>query len=824
MRRFLPVLSLLLVWAAGAQAHGLLIPEDKTVPPLAMVNHRVKITLEDQVAVTRVEQAFRNHTARPLEATYVFPVPKGASVNKFTMWVNDKEVSGEMVEAAKARQVYEDIVRRTQDPGLLEYMGNNLMRMRVFPILPNSTQKVALSYTSVANRDAGIVEYIYPLKTDGKATSTLEDFSIQATVKSQHPIQNIYSPTHAISISRTGDREAVVKFERNQSLLDKDFQLFYAIGDADIGFTVLTQRPLSSEKGFFLLLVSPRMESSKDQVIPRDMVLVLDTSGSMRGPKMDQARRALKYCLGNLGTQDRFALINFATTVNKYPDGLVENNQEQIEQAKKWVDNLEATGGTAINDALAAALEMRSADSSRTFTIVFFTDGQPTIGETNVDRIMRNVMAQNTANTRIFTFGVGDDVNATFLDQLADQTRAVSTYVRPAEDIEAKVSSLYSKISHPVLANLKLAAGSDVRLEDIYPPRLPDLFYGGQLVVLGRYTGKGHAALTLSGTVGREPRQFVYEVAFPEKTTDDKGFVEHLWARRKVGYLLDQIRANGEKKELVEETVALAKKYGIATPYTSYLVVPDGPVPVAGGQLRGPAGQGRPDVRFHLETNAAGGFRGGFGGGFGGLSPASGAMPKVVELAKEAQKEPGQLAENRGKLEDERIRRLGRLPGIHGAEAKDRDGTLALVLSAKAAGDKKQAYDQAREALVRRRKEDVQAGKLGVDLSIDANNLRNQTRLTQSALQCVAGRNCLEYSGVWIDEGFDAKMPAVVVKCMSTAYFRILERHPEVKDVFKLGNQLVWVTPNGSALVIDTNDGKEKLADGEIDKLFVAKK
>ena len=441
-----------------------------------MLNHHVTISMEDQVAVTRVEQTFRNHTDRQLEATYVFPVPKGASVNKFTMWVNGKEVSGEMLEAAKARQIYTDIVRRTQDPGLLEYMGNNLLRMKVFPILPRSDQKVALSFTAVATRDADLVEYIYPLKTDGKATSTLQEFSIQATIKSQHPIQNIYSPTHAISVTRPSDREALVKFDRNQALLDKDFQLFYATGDKDIGFTTLTHRPISKEKGFFFLMISPRIELPKDQVIPRDMVMVLDTSGSMRGPKMDQARRALKYCLDNLNPNDRFGVLNFATTVNRYRDSLADAGKEQVEQAKKWVDMLESTGGTAINDALAAALEFRGSDSSRTFTIVFFTDGQPTIGETNVDRITKNVMTRNTANTRIFTFGVGDDVNATFLDQLAEQTRAVSTYVRPAEDIEAKVSSLYTKISHPVLANLKLSAGNDVHLEETYPPQLPDLF------------------------------------------------------------------------------------------------------------------------------------------------------------------------------------------------------------------------------------------------------------------------------------------------------------------------------------------------------------
>jgi Ca-activated chloride channel family protein len=206
MSRYLPILTLLLIWPGLASANGLLIPEEKTVPPLAMVNHRVDIQITDQVAVTHVEQIFRNHTDRRLEATYVFPVPKGASVNKFTMWVNGKEVKGELVEAAKATQLYTEIIRRTQDPGLLEYMGNNLFRMKVFPVEPKSDQKVALSYASVANQDAGLVEYIYPLKTDGKATRTLEAFSLRAQIESQHPIQNVYSPTHAIMLKRDGPK------------------------------------------------------------------------------------------------------------------------------------------------------------------------------------------------------------------------------------------------------------------------------------------------------------------------------------------------------------------------------------------------------------------------------------------------------------------------------------------------------------------------------------------------------------------------------------------------------------------------------------------
>src|SRR5262249_15387000 len=316
--------------------------------------------------------------------------------------------------------------------------------------------------------------------------------------------------------------------------------------------------------------------------------LVLDTSGSMAGEKMKQARNALRYCLDRLNPGDRFGLISFATVVTKYRDTLTEGSADQLDQARKWVDELEATGGTNIDGALQAALEMRTKDEGRSFTIAFFTDGQPTIGEVNPEVILKNVMARNTANTRIFTFGVGDDVNTVLLDQLADRTRAWTNYVRPQEDIEVKVSNLHTKIAQPVMMNLKLRATGEVRLKEMYPPQLPDLFAGSQLIVLGRYSGKGPAAIKLTGQVGKAEKEFVYELTFPEKTGDERQLVEHLWARRKVGYLLNAISANGEKKELVDEVVKLARKHGIATPYTSYLLVPDG-IPATVDRPRQPA-------------------------------------------------------------------------------------------------------------------------------------------------------------------------------------------------------------------------------------------
>jgi Ca-activated chloride channel family protein len=798
MRRLLPAAALLLACAANAHARGLLIPEDKSVPPLAMLNHKVTIAIEDQVALTRVEQTFRNHTDRPLEAAYVFPLPKGASLDHFSMWVNDKEVKGELIEADKAREVYTDLVRRTQDPGLLEYLGNNLARLKAFPIPAHGDQKIALSFQNIAANENGTVEYVYPLKTDGRPTATLEDFSITATIKSQHGISNVYSPTHGITLKRTNDKEVTVNFDQNQAVFDKDFQLFYATGEKDVGLTVLTHRPVAAEDGYFTMLLTPKVEIPKEYMVPRDMVLVLDTSGSMRGVKMEQARNALKYCLDHLGPTDRFALINFSTTVNRYRGKLLGSTPEQIGEAKKWVENLKANGGTAIDGAMAAALAYRDEDAGRSFNVVFFTDGQPTIGETDIDKILKNIAARNTANTRIFTFGVGDDVNATFLDQVADNTRALVTYVRPAEDIQDKVAGLYAKVSNPVLTNLKITATNDISFSEEFPTSLPDLFHGGQLVVMGRYSGKGPSAIKLEGLIGKDKKEFTYDVTFPEKTGDERAFVEQLWARRKVGYLLDQIRANGQKPELVTEVTALAKKYGITTPYTSYLIVPGGALPVAGAKTP----DGKPDVRFEAPPAPP-----------PALAPRPGRLqPQTMEdFIKRVQQKAGDLEASRGKYAEKELE-------------KGADDTTPAGLARKAAREMKADCDAAFGYLQNKDQAAVQAGKLGVDLSCQTACLRNQTQLDQSAVRCVCGRTCLEYGGVWIDEGFDPKMTTVAVKAQSDAYFKLLERQPTIRDVLALGNHLVWVTPSGAALIIDAGAGKESLSDGDIDSLFVARK
>jgi Ca-activated chloride channel family protein len=802
-----PALLLIALAASPVSAAGLLLPSDGGTP-LAMVDHKVTVRIHDQVSVTRVEQTFRNPTSRALEATYIFPVPAGASVNQFTMWVDGKETRGELVEADKARAVYIDIVRRLQDPGLLEYMGGNVLRLRVFPVPANGDQKVAVAFTAVNKRDSGLIEYTYPLRTDGKAARTLEKFTLDVSLEAQHKIQSVYSPTHAVKVRHKSDHHADVSFEEKGAALEKDLQLYYSVGDKDVGLTALTYRPDAEQDGHFLLLIAPRAELAQTQRVARDMVFVLDTSGSMAGAKMDQARKALKYCLDRLPDGDRFAVLNFATTVNHHREGLTNVTRDSIAGAKKWVDDLEATGGTAIDEALRAALDLRSHDRNRSFTVVFFTDGQPTIGETNPDKIIHNVLDRNTIQTRIFTFGVGDDVNAVLLDRLAEETRAVSSYIRPEEDIEVKVSALQSKISHPVLTDLKLTVGDKMTLKEVYPAQLPDLFHGGQLVVLGRYSGKGHAAVTLTGKVGDQEKQFVYEVDFSGKTGDDKNFLADLWARRKVGYLLDQIRRNGEKKELVDEVVKLAKKHGITTPYTSYLVVPDNaPVvnrpslpPVSGVPIAS-SPYGWSFGSIPLPPGAA---PGSFAPPMSGLSAAPVGAAAPVTVAAPTAPAPVNAS-------------IQYAPSF--AEPSQ-TGSGTIALDAMNTADDPGVYTM-RQGLARG---EAQTGKVGVDLAVQLNELRTQDQVGKLPSQTVQGRTLRQVGQGWIDDHFDGKGKVVKVQAMSRAYFRILERHPEMKEVFRLGTQVAWVTPTGAALVIESGKGQETMSDSDIDALFMAKK
>lgn len=541
--------------------------------PLEVSYHHVTVKIDGQIATTSVDQEFYNPNNRQLEGTYLFPIPRGAQIDKFTMNIGGKMMEAELLPAAKARQIYEDIVRKLKDPALLEYADRDVFKVRIFPIEPHSKKRVKLSYTEVLKADAGLVNYTYPLNTEKFSAAPVKNVSIKVELTSDRPLKSIYSPSHTVEIKRHGSLRATVGFEDNNVKPDTDFSLYFAPEKDELGVNLLTYKT-GSEDGYFLLLASPGMDTKDKRIVPKDVVFVLDTSGSMTGKKLDQAKKALQFCVENLNDNDRFEIVRFSTEVEPLFDKLVTATSQNRDQAAQFIKNLRPIGGTAIDDALKKGLALRPDRGDRPFVVIFLTDGRPTIGETDENRILAAVKNANEGRTRVFCFGIGTDVNTHLLDKITEETRAFSQYVLPEEDIEVKVSNFFAKIKEPVLANPTIKFTGTVRVTKMYPSPLPDLFRGDQLVLVGRYSGKGDSAVVLEGSADGKRQKFTYEVSFP-RNADDHEFIPRLWATRRVGYLLDEIRLRGENAELRDEVTDLARKYGIVTPYTAYLIVED---------------------------------------------------------------------------------------------------------------------------------------------------------------------------------------------------------------------------------------------------------
>ncbi|HRE47785.1 MAG TPA: VIT domain-containing protein [Aggregatilineales bacterium] len=534
-------------------------------------SHRVSIKIENQLATTSIEQVFYNPSDRMAEGEYLFPLPEGAAVADLTLFIDGQPIKGEILDAKQAQAIYTEIVRRLQDPVLLQYVGRNAVKANIFPIPPRSERKISLTYTHIAPAESGLIHYTYPLRTDYISKNAAAEVSVAMEVTSNTPIGTIYSPNAQVAINRTGETSFRAGFETSNYRATEDFTVYYGAANDEIAANLLTYRESADLDGFFLLMLTPPTKNNITRVIPKDVIIVLDQSGSMVGPKWDQARQAAEYILNNLNEGDRLNVVIFSSGYRIFANAPQPSGEAG--NAIRWVKSQDALGGTDINTALTVALD--AADKSRQTVILFFTDGLPTEGITDRKAILENVRARANANTRIFAFGVGDDVDTFLLDSLSTTYGGTSVYVRPTENIKEKAQALYDKIVSPVLTNIKLTIAGAI-LEDTIPAApLPDLFAGSQLVIAGRYRGQGGTTITLTGDLNGETKTYTYEGLNFSANAGGQPFVARLWAQRKIGALLNQIRLNGETRELVDSVVALSVRYGIITPYTSFLITED---------------------------------------------------------------------------------------------------------------------------------------------------------------------------------------------------------------------------------------------------------
>ncbi len=784
-RRFATLLaafSLTLTLAGTAAAQGFLVPPDD--PSLgnstfSLETQRVLIAVEAGVASFQVDQEFRNNTGRQLEATFYFPLPENAALADFSMWINGKKTKGELLERERAVQVYEEIVRRMVDPGILEYVGKDLIRARIFPIPPHGVQKVQVCFESMVEVEGSLAEVRYPLKAPTAMQGTTGDLTVKAEIHSDIPVRSVYSPTHPVDVAHSGDA-VIAGFERNGVAFDQDFKLYYTLSQEPVGVSVACYKT-AGEDGYFLLMAAPG-EDTTAAAMPKDITFVVDTSGSMAGDKIRGAREALKFSLNSLNAHDRFNVVRFSTGVESFGGSLQTASPDTVARALTFVDRFEALGGTNISEALDTALR-HTPEAGRPYYIVFMTDGLPTVGVTSADSILsqaKSRVAGMDGAVRFFTLGVGNDVNTTLLDTLAADNRGMAEYLDAEEDLEVVVSNFYRKISRPVLADLDLDLGG-ASAYDVFPRELPDLFSGSQLLVMGRYKGTGSQKVALAGVSAGDPQSFATTVRF-ESARNDHEFIPRLWAQRKVGFLLDEIRRNGEQMELVDEVITLSKRFGIMTPYTSFLVVED--TAVASNQI---TTGGAPAI---TAPRADAWGRDG-GGGERLEEEASAGLRRPRDSMDATADEGGDW----GRWDDDRDR-----------DARSPEPSAAPTTASRGAG---RAYKKAKESQRRLSGFGSVSGAEAVAASEEIREMKDAEEADSSALSRIVGDKVFHFRGNdWVDERYTSNMQTLEVRYLSDAYFALLRLDPDLRRYAALGESVTIVVGSNKAVVISPSGGE----------------
>lgn len=524
----------------------------------------VRVVLDGRVLAYEVTERWTNRGRAIGEADYVLPLPRGAAFEDLALMIDGEMVTGEIRGAGEARRIYEEIVRRQRDPALVEWMDHGVLRTRIFPIQPGETRTVTVRFRAVAEREGDA------LRIDVPAPRGVGTQQSGTTLTFEWPqgdgFGDAWSPTHAVQAASAVARRPVARVDDAVGTVT----LLLPVRGAGAAMTVLTHAP-QRDDGYVLITLAPPAQAGP--ATPRDVTFVIDVSGSMSGEKLRQAKAAGRQLLSSLGRNDRFRLVAFSSDVRDFADGWSSVTAESMRRAEAWLDGLAATGGTNIAAALARGLEEAS-PPARLGLLLFLTDGAPTVGERNAATLAAYA-AEHRGTRRVFTFGVGGDVNATLLEQLALDGAGTAHFVRPQEDVERVVGVVAQRITRPVATDLRVRA-EGVTLVDVMPAGRIDLFAGQELTILARYRGSAaRATVMISGQGASGPLRWTTAAAFPAQQTQD-AFVGRLWATHRVGWLSAERRQRGASDELDGELKTLGERWGIPTPLSSYLVLEPG--------------------------------------------------------------------------------------------------------------------------------------------------------------------------------------------------------------------------------------------------------
>jgi len=585
MSRTALVLLFLALTPLPARAAGLLLPR-RGGAPIAIESHRVQASVTDGLAVTTIRQTFVNQHPRVLEAIYVFPLPENAALTGVAMEVGGQRLEGLLAERKRARKVYDGIVREKRDPALVEQIGRGKFRLSVFPVLPNQPTVVEITYTEYVPLSRGVFRYVYPLALGGGAATTLKDLTVSVILRSSAPLTEVTTDVDDAEVIRRGNGTAIVSLERPGGKLDRDLTVTAKVEAPEATLSFRTWRASEGDGYFTAVLTPPPLPPEK--LLARDVILVLDTSGSMNGDgKIEQAKAAAIHLLSGLRKKDRVNILRFSSEVVPFANAPVPVTDENLAKLTAFIDEIRAAGSTALGDALREATGL-APDPGRVQTIVLLTDGMPTIGITEPASIAAIAKGGGEKGLRVFPFGVGPDVHSGLLRGIARATGGTAEVFRPGGEVITRLRSFLDRTNSPAVTEVKVTA-MGVRLYDVFPRPLPVTCLGEQVVISGRYRGGGTGKVILTAVMGDEPLTLTTDHAFPVEAGGDAA-VGPLYARQKLDFLEGELRLRsglGDKAyfaaldagaystgdEIVSEIIEVSLAHGVQCAYTSFIAL-----------------------------------------------------------------------------------------------------------------------------------------------------------------------------------------------------------------------------------------------------------
>ncbi|MEE9263616.1 MAG: VIT domain-containing protein, partial [Vicinamibacteria bacterium] len=573
------------------------IDEDLGVQSFPLKHTHVRAEIVGNVARVEVTQSFHNPYDKKIEAVYVFPLPNRAAVDEMTIRVGERTIRGVIKKRDEARQIYDAARKAGHVAALLDQERPNIFTQSVANILPGNEVEVKIRYFEALPYESSSYEFSFPMVVGprfipGAPTSTGSrgwapnttdvpdasritppvlrpsqrsghDISVKVTLDAGTKLQQLMSPSHEVDIQRKGRQRALIDLKQEDSIPNKDFVLRYQV-DGNVPKVVLLSHRTEGDDGYFLMLIQPEAQPADTKITPKEMIFVVDGSGSMRGFPMDKVKEAMRHSLKNLNPQDTFQIVRFSNRAETFAPLPVPATRENIQRGLGYIESLSGRGGTIMLEGVKTALDYPD-DPARLRIISFMTDGY--IG--NEGQVLA-YLEQNLGRTRLFSFGVGSSVNRFLLDKMAEFGRGAVEYVLPNDDAEAPVKRFYERIRNPYLTDIEID-WNGLEVADIYPERIPDLFLGQPVVLHGRYTEPGRGLVTLHARLGGKPYQQKIKVDLPNRRERGEA-IGTLWARTRIENLSDQHIVH-PRQELVEEITRVALAHRLVSAYTSFVAV-----------------------------------------------------------------------------------------------------------------------------------------------------------------------------------------------------------------------------------------------------------